>query len=256
LAVLYVNTINHISETKLQHWSEFNEVVQKLLDLPHYIFRGHSCSSWLLEPTLTRLIKKKPDIDEIREKHLEEFKYSVRGRRGSNPPKLSTDNDWWALGQHHGLATPLLDWSVSPWVALFFAFSETDPATDTDHRVVYALNSHKLKEECDTLLQSEVPPSEIIEFVRPLTDENARLVNQAGLFTCSPETVDIESWIQAHFSLLPDNNVVLLKIFVPNSDRIECLKGLNRMNINYSTLFPDLYGSARFSNLRLEIDNY
>lgn len=255
MTVNYVKPSNGICEAWLSSWTKFNEVVHNLLDLPYYIFRGHRCRNWLLEPTLTRLIKNRGNADDIRKHHLKEFKYSIRGRRGPNPPSISSDNDWWALGQHHGLATPLLDWSVSPYVGLFFSFSETDPATDTDYRIVYALNTHRVEEESHNLLAIN-PSSHIIEFVRPLSDENSRLVNQAGLFTLSPEIFDIESWVSANFSKLHNNNVVLLKIFVPNADRIECLKALNRMNINHSTLFPDLHGGARFSNMRLEIDNY
>jgi hypothetical protein len=46
----------------------------------------------------------------------------------------------WSLGQHHGLLTPLTDWTVYPYVALFFAFAEPDTAVA--ERAVFALNWH------------------------------------------------------------------------------------------------------------------
>ena len=71
----------------------------------------------------------------------------------------------------------------------------------------------------------------------------------------TPDNRDIETWVSENFKD-HNNEVVLLKMYIPDSDRIECLKALNRMNINHSTLFPDLFGAAKYVNRRLEVENY
>jgi hypothetical protein len=255
-----------------------------LLDFGTYIWRGQRCDSWKLEPTLDRLIrdaKASPAKEwNFATKHLEAFKHATRGRRGPNPPALASDDEWWALGQHQGLATPLLDWTTSPFVAAFFAFAElgTDQTPD---RAVFALHqpsvlslvkSARLKEEerrqkrrdeiekggeagvIERLVIGSTAEPDLV-FVRPHSDENQRLVAQGGLFTRSGTELPIDEWVSTHQSP-DDKGITLFKFLVPDDERARCLQLLNRMNINPLSLFPDLSGASRYCNLHSEIENY
>lgn len=247
--------------TTLSNWTEFHQFVHKLLDLPQYIFRGQRRENWLLESTLARELKNhRGDQAEIAASHLRNFRFAIRGRR-SHDIKVGTDEDvdsLWALGQHHGLMTPLLDWTKSPYVALFFAMAKTDGLTDTQHRVVYCLNMLRFEEKNQNIANEEIPwGNDPIRFLNPLADDNARLVSQNGLFTWIPDNMDVETWIKAEYNENKDKNLVLLaKVYIPSSDRSACLKALNRMNINYASLFPDLVGASEHTNLMLQIDKY
>jgi len=166
---------------------------------------------------------------------------------------LQSENDWWALGQHFGLATPLLDWTRSPFAAAYFAFEGISP-DPTEYRVVYALNQTAVENKNEELLNGESHEQgrlPIIEFFDPMSDENPRLVNQGGCFTRAPIGTPIEDIITSTFEDSPAP--VLLRIEIPNSDRVSCLRALNRMNINHLSLFPDLGGASRSTNLRLEL---
>lgn len=263
---------------KLRSWKHFHNFVAtvRIRDTP-YVFRGQMDMDWPLLPTLARLVGKAgvPNTRLLRDEHIRRFYRSTMGRRGtltlpppSNDP--SAQNLWWALGQHNGLATPLLDWTYSPFVAAFFAFFSDDvPVAQAEirYRVVWALD--RVRVECRSKAirrkhkfdcpESTVRPP-VVEFVDPDMDSNPRLISQRGLFSRSPigsrVPNDIVKWVEKYFSDWSDP--VLVQIQIPNdrTARAEFLRDLNRMNINPLTLFPDLEGSSMYANLALEIDGY
>lgn len=112
-------------------------------------------------------------------------------------------------------------------------------------------------------------------FVEPRSNDNARLVSQAGLFTLTPSgTENFESYIinalQENSAIdfdgfedlptpengfeFPANDIArklapyICKIHIPNERRLECLAMLRKMNIHHGSLFPDPFGAAQYCN--------
>jgi hypothetical protein len=255
------NYLGHgVLEFQLDQWDAlFDLINNRLLEYPTFAYRGHAKESWRLRSTLDRLIDVSPTAhaDFDRMQHLERFKLAIRGRRGPHPQPLTDEDDWWAIGQHFGLATPLLDWTDNPYVGAFFAFEEefdfADEDNDSRNRVIYGI-----EKDLHAYVDSELHPHlSALEFVQPHSDDNARLVNQGGLFTKMPTDFDLETSLVNEIAEDCDQ-VLLLKIVIPEKagDRHRFLKALNRMNINYLTLFPDVGGASKHCNSRLLISNY
>jgi FRG domain len=250
---------------RLANWSAFpdfveHEVFGATSPGDAFVWRGQRRETWPLDTSLDRLFDRlglaelpAATRERVSNVHLQRFMFAARGRRGVNPPALA-DNAWWALGQHYGLATPLLDWSRSPFAALYFAFEETDEAP-TDHRVVFGLNERAVQrknraiDDGPAIDSGRVP---FLEFIDPLTDENPRLVSQGGVFTRAPLGMPIERWVAQAFD--GSAETALLRVEVPSDDRMACLRALGRMNISHLSLFPDLNGASRSSNLALELN--
>lgn len=240
-----------------EDWTGYTQFIENvLIDYANYIFRGQSNSNWSLQPSLNRALQDAPaghGREAIAAEHLDKFKYATRGRRGLASKDPSNENEWWALGQHHGLFTPLLDWSESPYVAAYFALAKEN--SDTEYASVYALSRSACEREnwrLNLVMDPELAPT--LEFVRPMTDDNPRLISQRGLFTRAPNFVSIEEWVETYFENFTKG--VLLQIDIPHSARDRALISLNKMNINHLSLFPDLYGAGKHCNLALTIDKY
>lgn len=239
----------------LSSWDEFSNLVTgRLLNTSNYIWRGQRSPDWILESTLDRVLKKFDKNDSLM--HLKNFKYASRGRLELNPEKMESDDEWWALGQHYDL-TPLLEWTISPFVAAYFAFCED--GNGQDKRAIYSFAQRTVIVKNNELKMKNPSTSEddlCVKYIKPLFDDNSRLANRSGLFTKSPTGVDIEQWVRKNFSVVSKAKVILLKLTLPNTERTTILKALNRMNINHLTLFSDLPGVSKFSNMMLEIKKY
>lgn len=253
-------TTDGVREVKCSDWSGFTDFINNtIVDYNNYVFRGHANQEWKLEPTLDRYIRdnKLTDTEELRTNHLNSFIYAARGRRQKDASPAWTENDCWCIGQHYGLATPLLDWTESPYVAAYFAFASAAPNPDeSPNRVIHALQRVTVRKKSESLLKlKKVTESETINFIHPISDENSRMINQRGLFSRSPRNTTIEDWIRKHFKG-EKNGAKLVRIFVPNIERDRVLKSLNRMNVNHLSLFPDMYGAAKYCNMSLSMKRY
>lgn len=224
-------------------------------DWPDYVFRGHADSEWLLEPTLNRILKKikYENKQEIMQEHLDRFKLEIRGRRGINPKDLK-DDELWALGQHFGLHTPLLDWTRSPYVALFFALTD-NKKPKSGYRTLWALHLPDVNEMSEYYKKLDGNNTQEVMVINPMTDDNSRLINQNGLFTKLNIGQDIENWVAN--ANPPDMDwITLYKINFSNSIKSEALSYLNLMNVNYSSIYPDLVGSSFHCNVILSQKDY
>ncbi len=230
----------------LSKWSEFYAEVGRFRGYEDYVWRGQEQhgDGWTLRSKFDRL-SRNGHRKACLKQHREEFVKSIMGRRGPNPPELSEDN-LWALGQHHGLATPLLDWTRSPFVAAYFAFYPKK--LNNSERVVYAL--HRDIQRWYRRKSREV----FIEFPQITSHENIRLLAQGGVFTKALDGEDVKTRIQkCYHEKEHERRIILVEILMPDSCRGECLHALNWMNINHASLFPDLDGAAVFCNSKLEM---
>lgn len=247
------------AEVWLNSWRDFLDAGLGSLPNPNlFVWRGQGNSNWPLKTSFDRAYDASPqlrDREDAFRSHLREFSFLTRGRRGPHPQPLD-DLQMWSLGQHFGLATPLLDWSLSPAAALFFAFAE-DKKFDCDgspvtHRTVYGLIKliPEWYDELHGTGRFEALGDDALRLYIPMTHENARLVNQSGLFTVVPIGMTIGGWLSRHFRDMREWPC-LVKFNIPNENRLECLTFLNLMNVNYSSLFPDLTGASQHANMLL-----
>jgi hypothetical protein len=241
-----------IPSCRVKDWEAFQSNLNGEVEDPtggEIIYRGQRRFDWQLESTLTRRFDGGAIPPDMAERMLKKFKLAMRGRGIDLSETL--ENEVWAYGQHYGLATPLVDWTDSPFVALFFAFAKEDVEAEKPNpsRAVFRLNRAKVEELLPEL------------FFEPALGENARLVNQAGLFTVTPAgddnlaTAIINAIIETG-AIDPDDADQLAnyicKIHIPNVERDACLAMLRKMNIHHANLFPDPSGASDYCNDWLE----
>jgi len=277
------NVKNGLLEHELNCWWDFCKFVKdENKSWPTFIYRGQANAEWKVESTLDRLEKKfptKPNLSSrvpnefnvprvSRDIQIKRFKELAWGKFGCEEVQSIEDekDQWWAIGQHCGLATPVLDWTYSPFVALFFAFEEEKCDCDGDwkepeKRAIFALTHHLLNNT-----RAANGSEEKLKIFVPRGGTNYKASSQSGIALRMPQGKDLEAYLAEKFDKdtykEPSEDgsgnfhpkIILQKFIIPNEDRIGCLRFLDYMNINRASLFPDLDNAARYVNQLWEVN--
>jgi len=232
---------------QLASWEEFYSVVKIFNNNTDYFWRGQKDECPLLS-SFDRYCSKNNNREETLKRIFNNLKCRLKDLN-SNIDSLKP-NEIWAIGQHYGLKTPLLDWTESPYIAAYFAFYKN--GEEQNDRVIYALN-RALK----LLIKGK---DRFVEFDLPNNNfdprQNQRLIKQKGKFTIALEGRDIKSvlsefWKKTRNKNKYINEIILTEILIPDKSRDECLSALRAMNITHGVLFPDNAGAVEISKIDL-----
>jgi hypothetical protein len=199
-----------------------------------YVFRGHAQSSWGLLPKAGR-----PEFYLPENRDLGRFHAWVKKAVAYASLSSSSYLDQLAMAQHHGLATRLLDWSMNPLVACYFACSSH---TNEDGAVwMYEMGDAILTDQNtrDTLKER----SGVFGYL-PKADF-PRVINQKGLFTVH---CDAAHGIDVKASRLGNELPNLIQLHIPVNLKADILELLADYGIDQSFLFPDLDGLSAHVN--------
>jgi hypothetical protein len=240
-------------------------------------FRGHSNAKWRLRSTLARFTTIAHQAwDIVLDDLLSHFMSGLAsvGRL----PSIGTDRRaWLEYGRHYGVPSPLIDFTFSPYVALFFAFNgiRSDPKNANSEVVIYALdfrglahawaqlcaslNRERYTEEYQAFFREQKPlfphgyPADILKFIRFPASWNTRMQRQMGMFlydsldyTLSKKR-DLEQFIDdIKEAAGPDGKKTptLTKIFIPKSIARDVFVRLELMGTTGVRLLDDHEGAA------------
>ena len=231
----------------------------------HYWYRGQTNSEWGLETSFLRmtrhLAKQREEALRLEEVARQEFMSKAHLFIDiGNMAKVKTIPCSWALMQHHGAPTRLLDWTASPYVAAYFATQQD--GSDRDG-AVWCFCHRRLRQAFVDDYGSEPPDLTRTEdedpAVKHLHDalrdpsaasnvlplefkffSSARMAEQQGRFTMCLRVHQDHVCIAA--KVAPSH---LKKIIIPHRIKPDFLAELRRMNITAAALFPGVDGLGR-----------
>lgn len=226
----------------LKNWDSYKDYVSKL-ESRRYLFRGQK-APWRLRTKFHRTGRAdlgrfvNEDI-QILHKHL-----SARTRHVYNLDIGNENGSFFNLVQHHGYPTPLLDWTYSPYVAIFFAYRDIPnfeaAKSPSDKKVrIIVFDQKQWRNDFEQVQHLDVafPHFSIMEF---LAIDNERMIPQQSASSVA-NIDDIESYIKSK----DDKDKKYMHVIdLPMSERTKVMRELSCMGITAGSLFPGLDGAC------------
>jgi FRG domain len=261
---------------KTTNITSVSRLLRSLNALPnHYMFRGHADHRWRLESSLERTLGSNwsPEkaskyegwsLDHFRSKfHL----YDTENVRPES--KLA----WLSIMQHYGVPTRLLDFSESPYVALYFALEAYRPETKKDFAVIAIDYTALMERSIEYISKKNAKFRETRQSIYPKQDRvfekvvdlhaynvawiaeprqfNARLDRQAGSFLLSGNP---GRRIKDILSLPTYRGATVIKYRISASLYTAAFALLRKMNVTSKSIYGNLDGLAR--SIRMQMQAY
>jgi hypothetical protein len=223
-----------------------------------FIFRGQGNDEWPLKTSFAREfnIAEATTRSDLQDALKACFKEQMRLAEGDE------DNATWSHGQHHGLPTPLLDWTLSPYVAAFFAAEsalrwmlekmETGDIAPDRKFVVIALRQKGARAEAHWEAMG-------VTFKNDWSSGNERIRSQRGVLSKVPAIYrTLEECVEFYTGTgrYTVENWLLKTFAVPYSAVLEALKDLERMDINFRRLYGGIEGICKSARVQTQLSYF
>lgn len=182
------------------------------------------------------------DSAEFRKSNVESGNdlYLLEPGRWPNPKLLET----MAAARHHGVPTRLLDWTIVPQVAAYFAASDA---------LAKLVEGCQIRELAIWVLNIEtIAHYPDVQVFRAPGSVSPNIAAQSGLFTVHPHSGVRDEFfevrgLEEEFSILP--NTPLMKLTLPFRECVRLLELCGKVGITAATMRPSADGAARADSL-------
>ena len=213
-------------------------------------FRGQLSSEWLVKPSISRGLNSVEQVQIAEKKVMNLFTSQIKDQNcldkvflHENPKNYQNEWLWLSQAQHYGVPTRLIDWTLKPEVALYFAVENCKfDNLDGQILVIYVPSEIEKTEGTEYIQYYETSPFDLAEtwFLNPgffshdkFNEATAeiRRARQHGKFIMQPFTSSIIGLDEQPDFLKKWNTTfepVLEKYIIPHDSKAQIRSDLDR----------------------------